>query len=57
MTETIYIDDIDIYARYGVVITSGGYDGLLAFPALKDPEANDWPEEDGVEVDLSDPKL
>lgn len=24
---------------------------------MTEPEKNDWPEEDGVEVDLSDPKL
>ena len=57
MIGAFYIDGIDIYARYGVVIASGGYNDLLAFPALKEPEANDWPEEDGVEVDLSAPVL
>lgn len=57
MIGAFYIDDIDIYARYGVVITSGGYNDLLCFPALKEPDANDWPEEDGVEVDLEAPVL
>lgn len=57
MIGAFYIDDIDIYARYGVVITSGGYNDLLCFPALKEPDANDWPEEDGVEVDLAAPVL
>ena len=57
MIGAFYIDDIDIYARYGVVITSGGYNDLLCFPALKEPDANDWPEEDGVEVDLDMPVL
>lgn len=57
MIGAFYIDDIDIYARYGVVITSGGYNDLLCFPALKGPDANDWPEEDGIEVDLEAPVL
>lgn len=57
MTGAFYIDGIDIYARYGVVITDGGYNDLLCFPALKEPDANDWPEEDGVEVDLEAPTL
>lgn len=57
MTNNVYIDGEDARNRFGVWITKGGYDGLLAFPALKEPEENDWPEEDGVEADLSDPKL
>lgn len=57
MKGAFYIDGIDIYARFGVVITSGGYNDLLCFPALKDPDANDWPDEDGIEVDLSAPVL
>lgn len=57
MNKKYYIDGIDLYARYGVVITDGGYNDLLAFPALKKPETNDWPEEDGVEVDLESPML
>ena len=24
---------------------------------MREPEYNDWPEEDGIEVDLSEPKL
>lgn len=57
MIGTFYIDGTDIYARYGVVVTSGGYSDLMAFPALKEPDTNDWPEEDGIEVDLSAPAL
>lgn len=57
MTNNLYIDGLDARSRFGCWVTRGGYDDLLAFPALKEPDANDWPEEDGVEVDLSDPKL
>ncbi len=52
-----FIDNIDIYDRYGVVIRKDGYKDLLTFPALKEPGKNDWPEEDGVEVDLDSPRL
>lgn len=57
MIDNCYIDGISICNRFGVWVTKGGYNGLLAFPAMKEPESNDWPEEDGIEVDLSDPKL
>lgn len=57
MINNLYIDGENARSRFGVWITKGGYNGLLSFPALKEPEENDWPEEDGVEADLSDPKL
>ncbi|WP_449039282.1 hypothetical protein [Parabacteroides goldsteinii] len=57
MIETCYIDNIDIYSAYGIRIISGGLDGILAFPDLRDPEQNDWPEMDGIEVDLETPTL
>lgn len=57
MRNNCYIDNISTWNRFGVWVTKGGYNDLLTFPALVDPEKNDWPEEDGIEVDLSDPKL
>jgi len=57
MTNTLYIDNIDIYATYGVFVVEGGYKSLVAYPPLKEPEKNDWAEMDGIEVDLSEPKL
>lgn len=57
MTGYCYIDGIDIYTEFGVFIEGDGYDGLLSFPALKEPDKNDWPEEHGIEVDLSEPGL
>lgn len=57
MKGAFYIDGVDMYLRFGAVLISGGYDDILTFPALKDPDKNDWPEEDGIEADLSDPKL
>lgn len=57
MTGKLIIDGTDIFTTYGGYVTEGGYEGLIEFPDLKDVEKNDWPEEDGIEVDLSDPKL
>lgn len=57
MRNNCYIDNISTWNRFGVWVTRGGYRDLLTFPALVDPDTNDWPEEDGVEVDLSEPRL
>lgn len=57
MKGVVYIDGVNIWDQYGVWITRGGYDELLTFPALKEPASNDWPDEDGIEVDLSNPVL
>ena len=43
------------YDYFGVLVAQGGYKGFFSPPALKDIESNDWPEEDGIEVDLSSP--
>ncbi len=48
-----YIDGKDIYTNYGVIIAEGGYNELLQFPAINEPDRNDWAEENGVDVDLS----
>lgn len=52
-----YIDGIDIYTTYRVGITKDGINDLFIFPAMKDMYSNSWPENDGVDIDLSDPKL
>jgi len=52
-----YIDDVDIFTRYGVGITAEGINDLFLFPALKTPYFNDWPEQDGIDANLNDPKL
>lgn len=57
MKGRLYIDGIDAYTSFGIWITEGGYNDLLSFPDLSDPEKNDWMEEDGVEVDLEAPTL
>lgn len=57
MTGQLLIDRTDAYPNYGLIVTKGSYDNLVAFPAMKEPDKNDWPEEDGQEFDLSSPTL
>lgn len=57
MNDRVYIDGIDIKSRFGVVVPSGGFDELFLFPPLKEPKKNNWPEHDGIEVDLETPVL
>ncbi len=57
MTGKLLIDGRDAYTTFGVFVADGGYNGLVQYPSLKTPDSNNWPEQDGIEVDLSDPKL
>ena len=54
---TLTIDGEDIFTKYGVVVSDGGLASLVQWPSLKDVESNDWFEEDGMEADLSAPRL
>lgn len=49
-----YIDGIDLFT-FGVYVAD--YAPLLQYPPLKKVEFNSWPEEDGIEPDLSAPAL
>jgi len=53
----LYIDGIDVYAEYGAFVTDGGYNDLVCYPPMKEVKYNDWHEEDGIEPDLSNPRL
>ena len=57
MTGRLYIDGYDAYKTWGVYVISGGWNELISYAPLKSVESNDWQEEDGIEADLSDPKL
>lgn len=57
MNGKLYIDGLDAFTAYGVFVQNGGYANLVQWPALKSVDTNDWPEDDGVDADLSDPKL
>lgn len=53
MTGKLLIDGLDAYTTYGVYVTEGGYNDLVAYPDSKNIQKNDWPEENGIEPDLS----
>jgi hypothetical protein len=57
MTGNLYIDGLDAYTNYGVYITSSGYRDLICFPPAKAVSSVDWPEEDGIDADLSELRL
>lgn len=57
MTGRLYIDGNDAYLQWGVYVVVGGWNEAIAYAPLKTVEFNDWQEEDGIEADLSDPKL
>lgn len=57
MTGRLYIDGHDAYLQWGVYVVLGGWNEAIAYAPLKTVEYNDWQEEDGIEADLSDPKL
>lgn len=50
------IDGIDI-KEYGITAARGHVSSLLSYPDMRSPDSQEWAEYDGVEVDLSDPKL
>ena len=55
MNGLVFIDGVDV-AQYGIESVNG-YASLLAYPEMREPISEEWAEYDGVEVDLSDPKL
>ena len=57
MTDRLYIDGVDVFKAYGIVVGLGGYKHLVQYPALKEVKCVDWPEENGVEPDLLNPVL
>lgn len=48
------IDGVDIYTTFGAVFAKGSYDGLFAYPTAKEPLQNNWFEQDGLDIDLSE---
>lgn len=57
MVGEFHIDGINITSTYGIFIHEGGFDGIVSLPEMKEPDVTDWAEENGIEVDLSEPKL
>lgn len=56
-TARIIVDGIDTFARFGVFALETGLNDLLSYPPLKPVEANDWHEQEGIDADLSAPRL
>ena len=52
-----FVDGKDLYTEYGLYVTFGGWNSFIAWPSLKQYDSNDWQEEDGIEADLSAPRL
>ena len=57
MKGRLLIDGIDAYERYGVIVEHNGYKGVVQYPPLKKVTFNVWPEDDGIDPDLSEPQL
>jgi hypothetical protein len=53
MTGSCIIDEIDV-STLGIFIERGGSDDFLSFPNRREPDQVDWPDEDGLDVDLTD---
>lgn len=53
MAGSCIINGVDI-ASLGMFILRGGDNDLIAFPDRKEPKSNDWFEQDGLDVDLSE---
>lgn len=57
MRQRLYIDDNDAYDSYGVFVEDDGLKQVVQPASFKSLTTTDWPEEDGQEVDLSEPVL
>lgn len=57
MIGRFYIDDMDCSAVFGLSIAEGSFAQVVSWPSLKDVEATDWHEENGIEPDLDAPAL
>lgn len=54
--EKLRINNIPI-ADFDVILGENSYKSLLQWPSLKSVQTNNWAEDDGIEVDLSAPRL
>lgn len=59
LTGRLYIDGLDAYANYGMVVTGESLKALLQWPSYKASsiDTNNWHESDGIEANLSSPVL
>lgn len=54
---TLRIDGYPALDASNAFIVRGGMESVICFPPLKEPPKNDWAEENGIEVDLAEPRL
>ncbi len=57
MKGKFFINGEDAFLNYGIVVGQNAYKALVQYPASKKVESNSWPEEDGIEPDLSSLEL
>lgn len=57
MKNLLFIDGKDAFTEYGVFVEQYGYKQLIQFASFKKIDTTDWPDVDGIEADLTDPKL
>ena len=55
MTGEVTIDSIDVWTTFGAFLLKGSYDALLKPAKRKDSLKSNWPEQNGIDIDLSDP--
>ena len=56
-TNKLFIDGKDAMVEYGVFVERNGYRQTLQMPVFKKVDTTEWPEYDGVEVDLANTML
>ena len=56
MTGEVTIDTIDIWTAHGAILLRGSYNDLLKPARRKASLSNNWPEQNGLEIDLAEPK-
>lgn len=56
-TDKLLIDGRDAYEEYGVFVSQYDYKQLIQFASFKSLDSTDWGDTNGLEVDLTAPKL
>ncbi|MCX6222487.1 MAG: hypothetical protein NTZ69_16065 [Bacteroidia bacterium] len=54
---SLYVNGIDVFQTFGIILSEGSYASLICYPPLKPIEINVWGEENGIEADLSEPRI
>lgn len=57
MNGDFLIDGVSAYGTYGMFVRQNGFADAVSLPSFKTIETVEWPEEDGIDADLSAPVL